>query len=193
MKPLLSELYYQFRWALPIWILYITTMWWPNNRVTFRIRGLLYKPFFKKCGCNLQIAGGVQFLNTHQMEIGNNVYIAYYAWLNGLGGLTLEDETVIGPYVTISTLTHCRKNGSFRFGGARSAPVKICRGTWLASHVSVSYGVTIGPGCLVAANSAVTKDTPANKILGGVPAKVIADCTEQQATLLNRSGFIIRM
>jgi maltose O-acetyltransferase len=135
------------------------------------------------------MAGGVQLLNTHEIEIGDNTYISYYAWLNGLGGLTLEDEVIIGPYVTISTLAHCYKNGSFRFGGARSAPVRIGKGSWLAAHVSVSCGVTVGSGCLIAANTAVTKDVPAGSIAGGVPAKVIGQCQEQEPTLMSRSGF----
>jgi maltose O-acetyltransferase len=190
MKTWIKELYFQFRWALPIWMLWILTTWWPTNRITAQIRGWLYRPFFKKCGKNFLIANGVQLLNTHEIEIGNDVYLSYYAWLNGLGGLTLEDEVVIGPYVTISTLTHCYKNSSFRFAGAQSAPVKIGRGSWLASHVSVSYGVTIGSGCLVAANSAVTKDIPDGMIAGGVPAKEIGKCKEdKEPTLMSRSGF----
>ncbi len=133
------------------------------------------------------------FRDPQNIEIGDDVYIAYYAWINGLGGIILEDEVVIGPYVTISSLTHCYKNGSFRFGGAKAKPVKIGRGSWLAAHVSVAHGVTVGRGCLVAANSAVTKDTPPGTIVGGVPAKVIGECREQDPELISRSGFGVSM
>jgi len=135
------------------------------------------------------MASGVRLLNSHNIEIGNDVYIAYYAWLNGLGGLIIEDEVVIGPYVTISTLAHCYKNGSFRFGGAKTESVRIGRGSWLAAHVSVSHGVTIGAGCLIAANAAVTNDVPPGMMVGGVPAKVIRPCREEEAQITSRSGF----
>ncbi|HEC34969.1 MAG TPA: acyltransferase [Anaerolineae bacterium] len=187
MKALLKELYYQLRYELPIWLLWLLTTWWPNNRITIKMRGFLHRPFFKKCGQNLQMASGVRLLNTYNIEIGNDVYISYSAWLNGLGGIVIEDEVVIGPYVTISSLTHCYQNSSFRFGGARSAPVIIGRGSWLAAHASVSYGVTIGSGCLVAANAAVTKDVPAGSMVGGVPARIIKKCEEQEPTLLGPS------
>lgn len=188
-KAWLKEIVYQIRWALPIWFLWLLTTWWPNNRITIKLRGVLYRPFFKKCGKNLQIASGVQILNSHNMEIGDNVYIAYYAWLNGLGGIVIEDEVVIGPFVTISSLNHAYNNGSFRFGGATVASVRVGRGSWLAAHVSVSAGVTIGSGCLIAANAAVTKDILPGMIAGGVPAKAIGKCKEQDADLVSRSGF----
>jgi acetyltransferase-like isoleucine patch superfamily enzyme len=189
MKTFLKELRYQIRWGLPVWLLWLLTTWWPNNRMTIKFRGFLHRPFFKKCGRNFQMASGVMLRDTQNIEIGNDVYIAYYAWLNGMGGVTLEDEVVIGPYVTISSLTHVYKNGSFRFGGARSAPVSIGRGTWLAAHVSVSAGVCIGEGCLVAANSSVTKDVPDRMMVGGVPAKIICECHEGEANLVSRSGW----
>jgi len=188
-RALMKEVAFQFRYGLPIWLLWLLTTWWPNNRITLRVRGVLYRPFFKKCGKNLQIASGTTFVNPHEIEIGNNVYIAYYTWLNGLGGLEIGDEVVFGPYVTISTATHCYKDGSFRFGGERVAKVKIGKGCWLAAHASVSMGVTIGEGCLVAANAAVTKDVPPGKVVGGVPAQVIGDCEESEPDLMSRSGF----
>lgn len=188
-KALAKEIGHQIRWALPIWLLWLFTTWWPNNRVTIKLRGTLYRPFFKKCGKNFQIASGVQILNPHEIEIGDNVYIAYYAWLNGLGGIIIDDEVVLGPYVTISSLNHAYKNGSFRFGGATAGAVHIGKGCWLAAHVSVIAGVSIGSGCLIAANAVVTVDIPTGMIAGGVPARVIGECREQESDLVSRSGF----
>jgi acetyltransferase-like isoleucine patch superfamily enzyme len=135
------------------------------------------------------MASGVQILNPQGIEIGDDVYLSYNVWLNGLGGIVFEDQVVVGPYVTISSLTHGYKDSSFRFGGALSAPVRIGRGTWLAAHVSISYGVTIGSGCLITANSAVTSDIPPGVVAGGVPAKKISQCEEREPTLVSRSGF----
>lgn len=44
---------------------------------------------------------------------------------------------------------------------------------WIGSGATIMSGVHIGQGCIVAAGSLVTKDTPPYSIVGGVPAKVI--------------------
>lgn len=53
------------------------------------------------------------------------------------------------------------------------APIVIGDGSWLAGHVSVLAGVTIGAGAVVGAKSVVTKDVEPNAIVAGVPASLI--------------------
>lgn len=166
-------LYVIFRYDLPIWFVALLTNWWPDNRLTIRLRGMFYKPFIARCRKNFAVAKAVQLKSTSRLTIGDNVYLASGVWLNAMGGMTIEDEVVMGPYVVISTGTHTFKDNSVRFGGTIMEPVTIGRGTWLAAHTVVRAGVKIGSGVLGAANAAVTKDVPDNVIVGGVPAKVI--------------------
>ena len=52
----------------------------------------------------------------------------------------------------------------------------VCRigsDVWLASGVCVLRGLTIGDGCVVGANSVVTRDLPPYSIAVGAPARVI--------------------
>ena len=51
--------------------------------------------------------------------------------------------------------------------------IKIGKNVWIGSNATVLQGVSIGDGAVVAAGAVVTKDVPANTIVGGVPAKVI--------------------
>ncbi len=49
---------------------------------------------------------------------------------------------------------------------------------WLGTNATVSAGVTIGKGTIVAAGSVVTKDLPPGVLAAGVPAKVIRKLEE---------------
>ena len=185
----MHELIYQLRWALPMWLVGLLTNWWPDNRLTLRLRGALARPFIGKCGRGFQLGRNVTLLNTHRLEIGAHVYVPQGGWLNGLGGMTLESEVILGPYVVISTLQHVFKDGSARFGGSTSGPVRIGRGSWLAAHVSVKCGVSVGQGTLVAANAAVAGDLPAGVVAGGVPAKVIGENRDGEANFFRREDL----
>ena len=169
----MSQIKNQIRYILPLWFVLLITNWLPDNRFSIRLRGILASPFFKKCGKRLELGRDLTFLNSNNIELGSDIYIAKGTWLNGLGGLIIEDEVVIAPYVAISTMQHVFKNDSVRFGGSIPGKVLIKKGTWLASHVSVKCGVTIGSGSIVGANAFVVKDIENNSIYGGVPAKFI--------------------
>ena len=53
------------------------------------------------------------------------------------------------------------------------APIRIGRGVWIGAHATVLAGVTIGDNAVVAAGAVVTRDVPADSVVGGVPAKFI--------------------
>lgn len=185
----MKEFWIQIRYILPLWFVQLLTNLLPDNRITIRLRGMLVRPFIGKCGKNLTLGSQVTLNNPQNLVVGDNVYIAKGTWLNALGGLYLEDEVVLAPYVVISTLQHVFKDGSVRFGGSTAAPVRIGKGSWLAAHVSVKCGVSIGKGNLIGANAFVVHDTPDFRIFGGVPAKDIKENHDGQASFYRRSDL----
>ena len=53
----MSEVFHQLRWALPIWLVGLLTNWLPDNRITLRLRGMLARPFIRRCGRGLLLGG----------------------------------------------------------------------------------------------------------------------------------------
>ena len=186
----MNNIWVQLRWTLPYFLIIFMTSWMPDNKYSIKIRGKLASYFIKNCGKNFQLGRDVTLLNTYNLKIGDNVYIAKGSWMNAMGGIEIEDEVVIAPYVVISSLTHIYKDNSVRFGGSAAAPVKIGRGTWLAAHTSIKSGVSVGRGNLVAANAFVAKDTPDNVICGGVPAKLIGEVKNEEAQFHTREELM---
>jgi len=57
------------------------------------------------------------------------------------------------------------------------APVQICDKAWVGFNAIVLKGVTIGEGAVVAAGSVVTKDVSAWTVVGGNPARLIREAS----------------
>ena len=73
--------------------------------------------------------------------------------------------------MVFATLNHFLEPERRRF--THAAPITIGRGVWIGSHATILQGVTIGDNAVVAAGAVVTRDVPADTVVGGVPAKVI--------------------
>jgi acetyltransferase-like isoleucine patch superfamily enzyme len=185
----MNELATHFRYDLPLWLASLMTSWLPDNRLTIRARGSLYRPIIGRCGVGFTVGRDVTILAMDRLSIGRHCYFAKGTWINAMGGVEIEDEVVMSPYVVIASSSHGFRDGSVRFGGAHPAPVRIGRGSWLASHVVISAGVSVGRGNLVAANAVVTKDTPDDVIVGGVPARVLGPREDNPSELMHRRQF----
>jgi maltose O-acetyltransferase len=144
----------------------------PDGPLGDASRGNLYKPFLKACGDNFKIASNVFIFNPNELTVGDHVYIGFNSYL-GQGEIELENEVLIGNFVSITASNHLSKNSSYRFGGYEAKKILIKKGAWLAAQSSILAGVTVGFGAVVAAGSVVTKDIESNSIYGGIPAKKI--------------------
>ncbi len=146
-------------------------------------RGILARMALKGCGRNLKISCSVNIYNPQNMTVGDNVYIGYSCYFGG-GEIVLEDEVLIGPFVTVAAGNHTMRDGSYRFGPYEFGRIRIGRGTWLCANAVITSGVTIGKGCVVAAGSVVTQDVPDYGMVGGVPAKLVRTVTPEEAEAL---------
>lgn len=144
----------------------------PDGPQGDRARGKLYEPFLKEHGENFKVASQAFIFNPNGLSVGDHVYIGFNSYL-GQGEIQLEDEVLIGNFVSITASNHLIKECSFRFGGYEAKPIKIGKGSWLGAHSCITAGVEIGEACLVAAGAVVTKSFEKEFILGGVPAKGI--------------------
>jgi len=150
----------------------------PKYRFGNKIRVLLCKHLFLKCGNNVLIGKKAHFGYGTSIEIGSNSSIGPRAVILGMGwggALTIGDNVMMGPDVVICASEHVHSNLDIPMcqQGSFTSKVVIEDDVWIGLRSIILQGVSIGKGTIVGAGAVVTKDIPPYSIVGGVPAKVI--------------------
>ncbi|TCP90083.1 acetyltransferase-like isoleucine patch superfamily enzyme [Cricetibacter osteomyelitidis] len=114
------------------------------------------------------------------IRIGKNVFINSGAMFTDLGGITLEDDVLLAPNVTIVTVNHPEEPSQRR--GLIVKPVVIKKGAWIGANATILAGVTVGKNAIVAAGAVVSKDVSPNTIVSGIPAKIIRNIKQNEQT-----------
>jgi len=104
-------------------------------------------------------------------KIGKNVFINFDCTFLDLGGITIEDNVLIAPKVSLLSEGHpvSPENRHSLLVGH----IHIKKIVWIGAGAIILHGVTIGENSIVAAGAVVSKDVPSNTLVGGVPAKFI--------------------
>lgn len=104
-------------------------------------------------------------------KIGKNVFINFDCVFLDLGGITIEDNVLIAPKVSILSEGHPTdpKNRQSLVPGH----IHIKKNVWIGANTTILPGVTVGENAVIASGAVVSKDVPANTIVGGIPAKII--------------------
>ena len=105
------------------------------------------------------------------IKIGKNVFINHACSFLDLGGITIEDDVLIGPRVNLITENHPVDPTKRKYLDLKSILIK--RNAWIGAGATILPGVTVGENSIVAAGAVVNKDVPDNTIVGGVPAKLL--------------------
>lgn len=124
----------------------------------------LFPPFYTDCGKNI--------------HVGKHVFINMGCKFQDQGGIFIGDGTLIGHNVVLATLNHAKSPRDR--GTMIPAPIHIGKHVWIGSSATILPGVTIGDGAIVAAGAVVTRDVPENTIVGGVPASVMRQLSEEE-------------
>lgn len=109
------------------------------------------------------------------ITIGKNVFVNHACTFMDRGGITLEDNVLIGPKVNLITTNHAIPPSKRR--ATISHPIVIKKGAWIGAGATILAGVTVGENSIVGAGAVVTRDVPDHVIVGGIPAKFIKSMT----------------
>lgn len=139
------------------------------------------KPLFRSVGRNVVFSPFSSF-SYQTIAIGNDVFIGPGARFSATdSGITIADKVMFGPQVTMMGGDHrFDVVGRYMFDVKEKLPesdlpIVIETDVWVGANVVILKGVTVGQGAIIAAGSVVTKDVAPYSIVGGVPAKKLAE------------------
>jgi len=107
------------------------------------------------------------------IETGNNFYANFGCTLLDVAAIKIGDDVQLGPGVHIYTATHPVDPGIRKSGVEYGLAITIGNNVWIGGNAVICPGIGIGDNSVIAAGSVVTKNFPANVVVGGNPAKII--------------------
>lgn len=111
------------------------------------------------------------------IAIGRHVFIGLDTYLDCQFPelIAIEDDVTISFRVTVIVHDDARRMTHVAAGAGDGtvAPVRLRRGCYLGAGCTILPGVTVGERAVVAAGAVVTRDVPADAIVGGVPARLL--------------------
>ena len=119
------------------------------------------------------------------IEIGSRVSIGEYTHITAARRIVIGNGVLTGRFVLITDNSH----GSGKTRAELEIPplardvtskgeVVIGNNVWIGDKVSILPGVHIGDGCVIGADSVVTKDIPAYCVAAGNPCGIIKKTIE---------------
>lgn len=114
-----------------------------------------------------------------EIILGDNVSIGDESQVTAINKIIIGNGVLTGKKVLITDNAHGQFNDvdickqpldrvMFSKG-----PVVIKDNVWIGEKATILAGVTVGTGCVIGANSVVTKDIPDFCMVAGTPAKII--------------------
>ncbi|MCB0185429.1 MAG: acyltransferase [Caldilineaceae bacterium] len=122
----------------------------------------------------IQCTGVIRTLGVG-LHVGSNSAIGAYSYIGAQGGVTIGQNVIMGPRVSIHSENHkyAAPTLPIRLQGESRKGIAIGDDCWIGAGAIILDGVTIGQGSVIAAGSVVTKDVPEKAVVAGVPARIV--------------------
>jgi len=157
-------------WFVQLWWIVEALLFHPSPQGLFAWRRFLLRAFGARIGKGVLIRPSVNIIYPWKLTVGDGSWVGDHATLYTLGEIIIGDNVVVSQHSYLCTGSHDYTRPSFnQFANL----IRVESEAWIATHVFIGPGVTIGRGAVVGACSVVFKDVPANMVCAGNPLKVL--------------------
>lgn len=133
----------------------------------------ILRKLFGSAGENVHIEPSFRCDYGYNIHVGNNFYANFDCLILDVCKVEFGDNCMLAPGVHIYTATHPLDPDERNSGKEFAKPITFGNNVWIGGRAVINPGITVGDNAVIASGSIVTKDVPANTVVGGNPAKVI--------------------
>jgi acetyltransferase-like isoleucine patch superfamily enzyme len=110
-----------------------------------------------------------------EVEIGRKTVMGQECTISAYQRVRIGEQCVIADRAMFIDFDHgvVEVERPIRLQGIYKRDVVVGSNVWIGYGACVLRGVSIGDNAVVGTNAVVTKDVPANAVVGGIPARVI--------------------
>jgi acetyltransferase-like isoleucine patch superfamily enzyme len=109
------------------------------------------------------------------VSIGAKTVLGQECTISAYQHVSIGRECVIADRVMLIDFDHgmVEVDRPIRLQGIYKRDVRVGNNVWVGYGACILRGVTVGDNAVIGTNAVVTRDVPANAVVGGVPARVI--------------------
>ena len=110
-----------------------------------------------------------------EVVIGRKTVLGQECTISAYKRIAIGEQCVIADRAMFIDFDHgvVEVERSIREQGIYKRDVEVGSNVWIGYGACILRGVSVGDNSIVGTNSVVTRDVPANAVVGGVPAKLI--------------------
>ncbi len=119
-----------------------------------------------------------------EVRIGDKTVLGQECTISAYQRISIGEQCIVADRVMLIDFDHnvAHVERPIRVQGIYKRDVRVGSNVWIGYGAQILRGVTIGDNAIIGASAVVTKDVPANAVVGGSPARVIR-MREAPATL----------
>jgi acetyltransferase-like isoleucine patch superfamily enzyme len=177
---MLNRRYARLLWRF-LWRRALTTAGrrWSTDGLLFLGRGLeieIARRAEVRFGRFVWIGDGTK-IRCHEgvIEIGEKTVIGQECTISAYQRVRIGEQCVIADRAMFIDFDHgvVEVDRPIRVQGIYKRDVEVGSNVWIGYGACILRGVRVGDNSIVGTNAVVTKDVPANAVVGGIPARVI--------------------
>ena len=151
------------------WMMYDRSPIGLNHWLGYRMRAMLARHIFKRCGKNVKIFHGVEFSFGYNLTVEDNCTIHKYVLLDDRGEIIIHEGCSISDYANVYSHSHDLNDGMI----VENHKTEIGPKARITYHATVLSGVKVGEHGIVGSIGVASKNVEPFHVVAGVPAKPV--------------------